>query len=470
MDAIPKGSQEKFFVINRAENKVRFNSLESVSEEDQHGQNIVQLEQKFNNLSPDEIDESKHFLAKFFNTIQYILNTKGGLTHIVHKQLSDKLFDLSSLMGYSPEQNLELLATIIYYAQHNNTHGEYKKWNYFGYTNYTSSFSNLISDLKLLKVYEVFPIIYDMKIGLDFELSENILKRYPVLTQLIRRIGSLSDPDMKYNFACNLLTLANTMVFLSRRREALLPMERFYLTSQLVLSLAEVEQENLYNVYSRKEIADIFEALLSIAKSHEYDREYFHIVKAIPPLNMECFIDEICLLVPELEEIRFKHYKQIEIERISLLVIAAVNLNKRDIEDIGFTNLPYKLQFYWRSCAIFAHGVTAQEMFEKYIPNSDKEVTFKHSLIIRKVLLKKQINLDSLDNIKKAIKVFSNARGAEKITYENIERFMRLGTMPGEVAKKYEIFDLDKKNAGGSFFPSVYFQMFIDNIEFATTI
>ncbi len=472
MDAIPKGSQEKFFVINRAENKVRFNSLESVSEEDQHGQNIVQLEQKFNNLSPDEIDESKHFLAKFFNTIQYILNKKGGITRSVHKQLADKLFDLSNLMGYSKKQNIELLEAVIHYAQHNNTHGEYKKFNYFGYTNYTASLSNIISELDLLKVYEVFPISQDIKLELDFELAENVLVKNPILNNLIKVIKSLSNQGMKYRFAYNILTLVNNMVFLLRRRQELLPIERFYLASHLLVSLSEIEHEHLYEVHSKEEIIEIFNTLLSLAHSNseEDNRDYFHIVKAVPSLAVECFINEICQLVPELEDKKFERYNQTELERISLLLIAASHLNKRDIDNIGFYNLPYKLQFYWRSCALATHGVTVQDMFEKYLPVYSQDFTFKQSSIIKNSLLKKQIDINNMNNLMKSIQIFFHARDMEKITQEEVERFMRKGTMPGEAATKYKIFALDEENTEGSFAPSLYFNMFIENIKFATTI
>lgn len=114
MDELQRGSHREFIFINQATNKIRFNILESVAEDDQHGKNIVLLNRSLRRLSPEEFREAKHVLAKFFHTVQYILNTKGGFTSVEHKKLKDRLLGLSILMGYGIKRNAQLLDTIIH--------------------------------------------------------------------------------------------------------------------------------------------------------------------------------------------------------------------------------------------------------------------------------------------------------------------------------------------------------------------
>jgi hypothetical protein len=211
--------------------------------------------------------------------------------------------------------------------------------------------------------------------------------------------------------------------------------------------------------------------LIELAYSKDYAKsEYLHIVNPIPPLAMEFFINEICQLVPDLDDKRLERYNQTELERVSLLLIAASHLSKKDIDVIGFYNLPYRLQVYWRSCGIVAHGVNVEDMFSKYLPVDSQDFTIKQSMIIKKALQKKRIDIENMDNLMRAIQVFVQARDMEQSTYENVERFMKKGSMSGAVAGNYEIFKSDKDNTKGSFSPSVYLQMFIENVDFATTI
>lgn len=455
-------NNQSFVIRNRAvENKIRFTTLTEVDSEDGHGQVIIQFARALQRLLPEEQSEAKLFTGILLNTIQLHLNTRGGLNEVNRDNLLTRFNGVAVVLDYNSAQIEELFATFVYYAQHSHTHGESKKFNYFGYTNYTTSLANIIEEIGIYNDGDKFNISQHKPLEFELGMAQELYDS-PQLKKLSSSLEGIKKSDLQ-DITYDLLVLANTIQHLSKIDPELKPLHKFGLLCALVSVIQQIQSLNSKITYSPEEISDLFNLIVKFANFGQPNSGFKHITGLEGTLQMDCFINMLCKFNPSLNSNKKARLREIEIERTAVLITAATNLEAKTVRDINGKNLSIKFLVFWRSFAIFRKAATAEDLFERFIlplGQSESENSVDFTLSADQTYFLKQrlaaINVKlNLGTIKKSLNIMHMAIKARIETKNIIEYYIRSGSQSGMAKKKQEILEQDAaKFSGGTFAPS----------------
>lgn len=471
-------NNQSFVIRNRAvENKIRFTTLTEVDSEDGHGQVIIQFARALQRLLPEEQSEAKIFTGILLNTIQLHLNTQGGLTEINRDNLLTRFNELAVVLDYNSAQIEELFTTFIYYAQHAHTHGESKKFNYFGYTNYTTSLANIIEELGIYNDGHKFNI--SQQKPLEFELGMvQELYDSPQLKKLSSALEGIEESDLQ-EIVYELLMLANTIQHLSKIDLEMNPLHKFGLLCALVGAVQQMQSLNSAIIYSTEELLDLFNLIVKFAHFGQPNSTFKHITNLDGTLQMDCFINMLCKFNPSLNSKKKARLREIEIERTAVLVSAATNLDAKTVRDIHGNNLSIKFLVFWRSFAIFRKAATAEDLFERFslsLGQSESEDSVDFTLSADQTYFLKQrlksINVElTLEAIKSSLETMHRAIEARAENQKSIERYIRAGSEFGMAKKKQDILEKDAaKFGGGTFIPGKAMENYVDTLDMVLSL
>lgn len=471
-------NNQSFVIRNRAvENKIRFTTLTEVDSEDGHGQVIIQFARALQQLLPEEQSEAKLFTGILLNTIQLHLNTRGGLTEVNRDNLLTRFNELAVVLDYNSAQIEELFATFVYYAQHSHTHGESKKFNYFGFTNYTTSLANIIEEIGIYNDGDKFNISQHKPLEFELGMAQELYDS-PQLKKLSGALEGIKKSALQ-DITYDLVVLANTIQHLSKIDPELQPLHKFGLLCSLVAVIQQIQSLNSQITYSPEEISELFNLIVKFAHFGQPNSAFKHITNLDGTLQMDCFINMLCKFNPSLNSKKNARFREIEIDRTALLVTAATNLNAKTVRDMNGKNLSIKFLVFWRSFAISRKAATAEDLFERFIlplgqSESENSVDFTLSAdqtyFLKKCLNASNIELN-LGTIKSSVETMHRAIASRAENHKLIERYIRIGSECGMVRNKQDFFDKDAAEfGGGTFVPGKEMENYLNTLDMVLSL